>query len=62
MPENNFSVAAIINKHSEIMSSIWPFTGQRYRIVFMAIQPVRIEIKTFSDLDPPSPNSFCILS
>ncbi|GCS45896.1 hypothetical protein HmCms168_02833 [Escherichia coli] len=43
MPENNFSVAAIINKHSEIISSIWPFTGQRYRIVFMAIQPVRIE-------------------
>lgn len=37
MPENNFSVAAIINKHSEIISSIWPFTGQRYRIVFMAI-------------------------
>lgn len=50
MPENNFSVAAIINKHSEIISSIWPFTGQRYRIVFMAIQPVRIEIKTFSKM------------
>ncbi len=50
MPENNFSVAAIINKHSEIISSIWPFTGQRYRIDLMAIQPVRIEIKTFSKM------------